>query len=210
VPDIGVSRTFDDIAKVIAAVGVTKTVDNTARVPAAIDALTKHDVLVGVPAAKAGRQQGPINNAMLAYIHNFGSPAHNIPARPFMTQGIAKARPAIIAALKQAGTDALQGDKAAVMRGLAKAGMAARNAVVAEITAPDPAFAPLRPATIRARLRKTAAGRRKLRGLKKVKEAAGWSGMQSNAALSQWAGEGNITALLDTGQLRASITYVVR
>jgi hypothetical protein len=48
--------------------------DDVARVASAIKKLTGLDVLVGVPSDKADRDDGePINNAQLAYIHTFGS-----------------------------------------------------------------------------------------------------------------------------------------
>src|SRR4051812_14059805 len=71
--------------------GVFKTVDNTKKVLQALDILTNTTVLVGVPDDRGGRKEaGPINNAALAYIHDKGSPAAGIPARPFMEPGIAE------------------------------------------------------------------------------------------------------------------------
>lgn len=49
----------------------------------------KHDaVLVGIPETDASRSSDEINNATLLAINNFGSPIHNIPARPVMQNGI--------------------------------------------------------------------------------------------------------------------------
>src|ERR1700675_3133764 len=45
-------------------------------------------VLAGIPGAKNARDDGPITNATLGYIHNFGAPESNIPAREFMSPGI--------------------------------------------------------------------------------------------------------------------------
>lgn len=56
------------------ATGVKKTRDDTAVLMASIKRLASLDVLVGVPSTKADRDDGePINNAQLAYIHTFGS-----------------------------------------------------------------------------------------------------------------------------------------
>jgi hypothetical protein len=191
--------------------GVTRTVDNTAKVMAAFDALTRSDVLVGVPQDKSGRKQGPITNASLAYIHEFGSPARNIPARPFLYPGIRKAREAIAARMRQGAQQALKGDQGAVDRTLNAVGMLARNAVVRAITDPSPPFVPLKPATIRARLRKTAAGRRLLSGKSGTRKqrAAMQKAAEILAAINYGGGPG-IKPLIDTGQLRAAITYVVR
>lgn len=54
--------------------GVRKTRDDVAKVLSSIKQLSGLDVLVGVPSTKADREDGdPINNAQLAYIHTFGS-----------------------------------------------------------------------------------------------------------------------------------------
>ena len=189
---------------------VRKTIDNVAGLIRRVEELTTSDVLIGVPADKAGRKEGQINNATLAYIHEFGSPARNIPARPFLYPGIRKIRAQAMEMLRQAAMDALKGSTADVSVVLNKVGMLARNSVVNEITDPAPPFVPLKPSTIRGRLRRTAAGRRKLQKFDKIKAAAGWTGAQSGAALSMWAEAGNIQPLIDTGALRASLTYVVR
>ena len=187
------------------AASIIKTIDNVAGLLANVAELTTSDVLIGIPAEKGGRKQGPITNVQLGYIHEFGSPAHNIPARPFLHPGVNKIRPQLIAMLKQGAMDALNG-KGGVAATLNRVGMLGRNSVVKEITDPEPPFVPLRPATIRARLRRTAAGRRKLKQIKK-----------RGVTLTAWAaeidpksGSANIHPLIDTAQLRASITYVVR
>jgi hypothetical protein len=61
--------------------GVKKTRDDVAAVMASIKRLTRMDVLVGVPSTKADRDDdAPLNNAQLAYIHTFGSTIH-VPTR---------------------------------------------------------------------------------------------------------------------------------
>jgi len=179
---------------------VVHTVSGTPDLMGAIMALTKSEVLVGIPKEKAARGGEPVNNAQLAYIHEFGSPANNIPARPFIHPGIRKAKQQIIGLMRSGAESAIRNqDRQAATTILEKVGMVARNAVVREITNPSPPFAPLQPSTIRARLRKTAGGRRKLRDLKK-----------RGTDLYAWGAAGNIKPLIDTAQLRAAITYVVR
>ncbi|HTB46469.1 MAG TPA: hypothetical protein VK741_22805 [Acetobacteraceae bacterium] len=186
-------------------IDVRKTIDNVGKIIGNVSALTRSDVLVGVPAAKTGRKQGEITNASLAYIHEFGSPMHNIPARPFLFPGVKRIRSQAIAMMKQGAKDALTGNLSSVDQVLNKVGILARNSVVNEITDPEPPFVPLKPATIRARLRKTQAGRRKLKQIKK-----------RGVTVTQWAaetdaaGNPNIRPLIDSGQLRASVTYVIR
>lgn len=199
--------------------GVFLAVDKVGAMLEAVNALTTADVLVGVPSAKTSRKaepnKGPITNATLAYIHEFGSPARRIPPRPFLFPGVRNAREAIAARMRLGAQQALKGDMKVVSRTLNAVGMIGRNSVVQAITSPSPPFTPLRPATIRARLMKTGAGRRRL---KEVVEGGRQLGMSSSQSLSvyaqaRWATGGaglNVQPLIDTGQLRASVTYVVR
>ena len=184
---------------------LTKLVDRVPELLKGVEELTAHDVLVGIPSAKTARKGEMITNASLAYIHEYGSPAQNIPARPFLIPGVKAIRKEALAMLRQGALDVMQG-KATASVVLNKVGILARNSVVEHITDPDPPFAPLAPSTVRARLRRTQAGRRKLRG---IKADAAQAGVSMSMALTQW-GEGNLQPLIDTGQLRASITYVVR
>lgn len=190
-------------------IGVQKTVDNVAQLMARVTALTTSDVLVGVPADKSARKDAGPTNAEIARIHEFGSPAHNIPARPFLFPGIKRIRSQAMAMLKLGAQDALQG-KGSVDVTLNKVGMLARNSVVNEITDPDPPFTPLAYATIRARLRRTAAGRRQLRKAKAIQQASdtGRSMLTGEAAIARLGL--TFKPLIDTGALRASISYVVR
>lgn len=55
----------------------------------AIKALASRQLLVGIPQSAATRDDGePITNATIGYISEFGSPAANIPARPWLFPGI--------------------------------------------------------------------------------------------------------------------------
>ena len=189
------------------ALDVRKIIDRVPEMLEAVGRLTTAQVLVGVPSAKGPRRQGQISNATLAYIHENGSPAQNIPARPFIRPGIRRVRAELIRMMRQGAHDAVRGKRVDATVILNRVGMKARNAVVEEITDPTPPFAPLKPATVRARLRRTNAGRRQLKAMEKLAKV---SGKPMQAVLSEWAGAGNAKPLIDTGQLRASITYVVR
>lgn len=131
------------------------------------------DVLVGVPAENGVRRDGEgMTNAALAYIHDNGSAAANIPARPFMRPGIIEAHEKITGALKKGANEALSGNAGGVQRALNVAGLTAQSSIRAKINSGiEPA---LSPRTLAARGRK---------GTK---------------------------PLIDTGQLRNSINYVVR
>lgn len=73
------------------------TYDRVGKIQAALESLGKQRVLVGIPAENGGRTPEPgsdekINNAALGYIHENGSPAANIPPRPFLMPGIREAQ----------------------------------------------------------------------------------------------------------------------
>lgn len=138
--------------------------------------LTANDVLVGVPAETTGRKDDdPISNATIAYLMDKGSPANNIPARPFMEPGIADAKDKIVGFFKTAAKKALDKDDGAIERGLDKAGLAAQASIRNKINSGIPP----------ALSDKTLAARRK-------------------------RGRTGEVPLVDTGQLRNSINYVIR
>jgi hypothetical protein len=55
----------------------------------ALNALGSKELVIGIPAEKNERSgDSPIGNAAIGYIHEFGSAAQNIPARPHLREGI--------------------------------------------------------------------------------------------------------------------------
>lgn len=102
---------------------VTK--DNVDNMLNAVKAMAAKRVLVGIPSEKAPRRGDPINNATLGYIHENGSPARNIPARPFLIPGVEEAAPKAIEAMKKFAAQGLT-DPAAVDKGLNAAGLIAQ------------------------------------------------------------------------------------
>jgi len=161
---------------------VSRTIDKSAKVLKAFRDLESTAVLVGVPAEKAPRTASEakargiaISNVALAYIHNFGSPAANIPARPFMQPGILDARVPIIHYFEMAGKAAFEGRPEVVISNLMAAGMAAAISIKKKISSNIPP--PLAASTLAARRRRGRTGTR---------------------------------TLVDTGQLRNAITFVLR
>lgn len=151
--------------------GVVTVFDKSDAMAKAVNALHKNSVFAGIPQDKAGRSGDGMNNATLGYIHNYGSPVRNIPAREFLGSGIKKAQDNIVLAFKEAAKVALDGNAGAVNKSLNKAGIFAVNGIRGMFTANE--WEPLSPATL--------------------------------------AKKGNKTnPLIDTGQLRKSISYVVR
>lgn len=135
------------------------------------------NVYVGIP-QEANGGHGKVTNAELLYIHSNGSPAHNIPPRPTIEPAISNPETAkaiqdqLIAGIQQALTGNLAGAEASYN----KAGMIGASAAQAMFGSAE--LAPLKPATIAARERRT--------------------------------GKKSTAPLIDTGALRAAVTYVVR
>jgi len=127
---------------------VTK--DDVGKVLASIQRLVGQEVLVGIPAEKSHREDGePVNNAQLGYIHEFGSPQANIPARPFLIPGVEAVEDRVAERLKNAATAALAGKKEVVDSELIGVGLTAQAAVRHQITSGD--HVELAPRTLAAR-----------------------------------------------------------
>lgn len=182
---------------------MTVTRDNVAKVLAAIQRLAARKVLVGIPASEAERQDGePINNAQLGYIHEYGAPASNIPARPFLVPGVAKQQKAITQRLQKAAKAAMDGNGTALEAELGEAGLIGQNGARERIN--NGPHEPLSPATVR--------GRSRSRGTRSMRDGEEHylqlidSGMAPEQA-QQAAG---IQPLINTGKLRNALTYVIR
>lgn len=179
---------------------VTK--DDLAKVLKSIGALASSQVLVGIPQEEAERdddERGAMNNATLGYIHDNGSPANNIPARPFMKPGIKAAEKAIDSRMKKTAKDVLDGHAEKLDAGLNAVGLIAQNAVKSKINSGD--FPPLSVSTLRARARRGRKGaKEELMRMKEAKKSG--QDFTPNAE--------NARPLIDTGQLRNSISYVIR
>lgn len=128
----------------------------------AVLAMSRERVLIGIPADGPARSEpNAPSNAVLGYVMETGSPAHNIPARPFLVPGIRDAQPAAVGILKQSAVNALKDVAAlkttaanggAVAQGLEAVGAVGRDAVKAKIdSGPFKALAPRTIAGRRAR-----------------------------------------------------------
>lgn len=166
-------------------VSVKVTKDKTKKVIGDISKLALDEVLIGIPAETSARSGEPITNADLGYIHEFGAPGANIPARPFLIPGVKMALGKAIATLKRGASSAVSGDTTAISKALHSAGTVAEMSVKRKIT--DGPFAPLSERTKAARRAK-----------------------HNYAATQQGSDFVEMRPLIDTGQLRKAITYVVR
>lgn len=174
--------------------GVTITKDKVADIIRAVASLASKDVLVGVPDSTAERdEEQPISNAAIGYIMETGSPANNIPARPHLVPGIQDVQTEVAERLGKGAKAALSGSMSGAEAALNAAGLIGQRGVRAKIT--DGPFVPLAESTLRARARRGRKGA--------AKELA------SRAAGNQ-PDNANAKPLIDTGQYRQSITYVIR
>lgn len=150
----------------------------------AIKELAGKRLLVGIPQDKDPRPGEPIGNAGLGFIHEFGSPAVNIPPRPFLIPGVESAMPQITRELRAAAVAALDGKSAD--QGLGRAGIIAVRTVQARIAAGIPP--PLAPATV---------ARRRIR-------------TPGSSYRRRATTPADVIPLIDTGQMLRSITWVIR
>jgi hypothetical protein len=164
---------------------VRVTEDHVADVEKAIRELARVRVLVGIPAANATRRTGHVDNVMLGYIHERGSPIRHIPARPFLFPGVENSRDQWTPHMAAAAKAAFEGKSAAMNQSLTRAGLVAVAAVKMRIRSNIPP--PLAQATIAARRRRSAG-----------------SSYRRKATTPEMA-----VALIDTAQLINSLTSVV-
>lgn len=178
------------------------TQDNFASIIRAINSLTQKDVLIGIPDSAPERTDTPITNAQIGYVMETGSPAHNVPARPFLVPGVADVQAECAERLKQGATAALDGNEAGAIRALNVAGTIAEQSVKKKIGSNIPPA--LSPETIRNRhrSRQTQSMRKSEKDYLKAVDAG------TDPAVAQ--SEAGIIPLINTGSLRNAITHVVR
>ena len=171
----------------------------------ALEELTRTSVFVGIPSTKLdrdpvdGEKSGP-NNAVIGYVMENGDPSHNVPARPFLVPAITENRPEIRSRLKAIAQAAMVADLAKMQNLRVQLGLFTQRAVQQKIT--DGPFEPLAQSTLEARAKrkfgKGAAGARR-GALKELERRA--AGLPSGTDLAR--------PLIDTGQLRRAVSYVI-
>lgn len=133
--------------------------DKVASVLKNIKQIENARVLVGIPQEENSRSDDPMGNAGIGYVQEFGSPAQNIPARPFLIPGIQAIQDKTAEILKDGASKVL--DNGTMIASLTKAGIVAQNSVKAAITKGE-GFAPLAESTLAARKRSGAKGTKPL------------------------------------------------
>lgn len=182
--------------------------DGTKKLKSSLAKLTAQEVLVGIPASKNERETedaAVMNNATLAFIHNNGSPAQGVPARPFMEPAVELTREATTKVFKEAaqkGTKGSEAAESAANKALKTVGLMVSQKMKELINLG--LYPELKPETIANRYK----SRQTLKQRKGEKEylervKAGEMSAQVQASLG-------IKPLVNTGQLRNALTYVLR
>lgn len=187
--------------------GVYLKIDKVNEVLKSIQQLSKRDVLVGITNKSAERREeeggsASINNAALGYVHEFGSPSQNIPARPFLVPGIQESADDWMPKLKKAATASLNGQSKSALNALDQAGTLAERGAKTKIS--DGPFEPLKPSTIRNR--RLSRMTQSMRKSEKEYFRLVQQGMDSAEAQTATG----IKPLINTGSLRNSITHIIR
>ena len=153
--------------------------------------LSQMDVLVGIPHGEARTDGDGLTNAQIGYLQETGSPSQNIPERPFLVPGVEEVQEKVGDKLVKAVDAALGGNSQKMMRLLELAGKTAMDSVRMYFVNGE--FAPLSLATIRARARRGRKGAKKY--LKQLESGPAEAGL--------------VRPLIDIGELRKSVTYVI-
>lgn len=172
--------------------------DNMGAFMKALEEMQAKEVLAGFPQEEQAREDSegnaePITNAALGYIHNFGSPEHNIPARPFMVEGIEVKKAPITDGMKSAGLAALDGNTQLVDQAMHAVALIAKTGIQMKIL--DGPFEPLAESTLKARARRERAGAQEELDRRAAGDAPG-------VELAR--------PLNDTGQMRNAVDGIVR
>lgn len=118
----------------------------------ALKRISQEEVLVGIPEDKSKRKQGEVGNATLGAVHDKGSPANNIPPRPFMDPGIQSVKKEIDNQYKNAALRIMSSGSVNIKSYLIAIGLIAQKGIRNFITAGE--FTPLKPETIKRREQK--------------------------------------------------------
>lgn len=155
---------------------VYKAADMVRKYMKAMEFQKNNYVLVGIPQKKTKREDEPITNAELLYIHTNGSPKNHIPKRPVIEPALRDDRKRLTSMLKNSMVVFLDVGEEAALNELEKAGMRAQNVSRKWFTNPNNHWPPNSPAVQAAKRKKKATDPK---------------------------------PLIDTGELRKSITYVL-
>ena len=154
----------------------------------ALKELENTQALVGIPEDDKTRKKGHISNAALLYIHSNGSPQQGIPARPIIEPALEDNKERLGELMGKAVKASMAGDTAGMRRNLELAGKAGRDFSKAWFVNPSNNWKELS------------------KPRRKSKQKKG-SGINPETGAEDKSLD---KPLIDTGQLRNSITYVLR
>ena len=155
-------------------VNVTVKVDNVPMLKKELMALLRYDLVIGFPEEKdKGRYDTDATNAEIAYFNDRGSPAKNIPARPFVLPALQKAQSRMLAQYRLAATEALNGKPEKVVQRQNAARIIGQEAIQMYMTTTN--FPPLAPSTIKARRARGFLGTRPLIETGQLRAAVGYA-----------------------------------
>lgn len=155
-------------------------VNNFGKLINALTFLRDNSVYVGTQQKKSTREGDEITNAELLFIHTFGSPLRGIPARPSIEPAIEDDEERLTRMFKKSAQAILGGNPQQALDQLKLIGMRGQNISRGWFVNPKNGWPPNSPSTIRAKMAKF-----KGKGVYEPRP------------------------LIDTGQLRKSITYFV-
>lgn len=177
------------------------TSDDTKVLNEVLKELEKASVYVGIPEENADREDGKMNNAQLLMIHTKGSPARNLPARPVLEPALEADdnKIKISAGLLNAAKQSFDGNASGFITKLNNVGRLAQGICQRWFTDPRNGWPPNKPATVLAKIHKIKGKRGKAAAeeyLRRISEGESMVGLD--------------TPLIDTGEMRKAITYVVK
>jgi len=178
-----------------------------------IESLVGKEVFIGIP-ADAEERPGEISNAALGYLFETGSPATNMPARPWLAPGVMESRQQWMPYLNAAASAAVQisltgSDERAVDNNLQKAAQAAVSGIKRRVRSKLPP--PLKPATIAARWRRHQSRRagRPMKGETRISAARRAAGRMVMVGGKPVLMDSDVTPLIDEGNWINSISYTI-
>ena len=163
-----------------------------------IDSIRGKMVLVGINESDKTRDDdSPLDNAQLGYIHEFGEPAANIPARPWLVPGVDKVRATCAKILGRGMKESLDGNIQGLDDAMDTAGTVAVSSIKKYIQ--SKIAPPLAPATLRARAQKllTHADKATREAAKHAIDKGDYTGIDT-------------TPLIDTGNFLSNIKYTIK
>lgn len=176
--------------------GVKITKGNVQEVIEGLRILAGVEVLVGFPEDTTNRNdKDGITNAALAYIHDQGAPEAHIPQREFMKPAIEENKDKITLGLSGAMRQAMRGDPVKLEMALHAVGLLAKLAIQKKINEGIPP--PLSERTLKDRARRGRKGAQ----MELDRRAKG---------LDPLIGMALAKPLIDTGQMRNAVNYVIR